>query len=97
MRGIQLPEIGGVRDTLLTRMFMMEELRQADFVNTIGNLLVAAVGPTDTSVANVRKVLDNYRISVAYGRFSNAYRAEIMRKEKTDEDLLKMVEKLGSK
>jgi len=97
MRGIQLPEIGGVRDKLLSRMFLMEELRQAELVSTIGSLMVAAVGANDTSVANVRKVMDNYRISVGYGRFSNEQREEQVRKEKSDDDLLKMVERLGGK
>ena len=97
MRGIQLPEIGSIRDKLLSRMFLMEELKQAELVSTLGSLMVAAVGANDTSIANVRKVMDNYRVSVGYGRFSNTQRAEQVRKEKSDDDLLKMVEGLGGK
>lgn len=97
MRGIELPEIGSIRDKLLTRMFFMEETRQMEMVHVIGSLVVAAGGATENSVTNMNKILDNYRKSVCYGRWSNDLREQMLREKKSDEQILDMVSKLGSK
>ena len=97
LRGIRPPRLGTPQSVIMTRMFVMEQTQQYEVMSTVGMLLMAVSGANQNAQNNVKRVLENFRDSLGYGRWSTEKRESSVKKEKTDSDLLAHMDRMLGK
>lgn len=95
LRGIELPEVGSVRERVMTRMFSMEQAAKTEEVVVMGLVTAAAIGADKARMDNVKNILNKYREVSGFNSWSNDYKGEQKQQEHSDQSMLDRVAKLG--
>jgi len=94
LKGIEPPEIGTVRDRVMTRMFSMEQAKKLEEMSTFGSLIAVANKADKTVMNNIKSVLDHYKDTTGYNTWSNLKKTKKVEKKQTEAELLAKVAKL---
>jgi hypothetical protein len=90
------PPRDSISDYILTKAFMMDQAYEYEKMYTMGILLAATSSSSNSTIINnVRSIMDDYKESIGYRRWSVASMREKEQKVRSDQETLKMVEKLG--
>lgn len=94
LNGIEPPEIGTIKDRIMTRMFSMEQARKVEEMSTLGSLIASANRADQNVVNNIKSILEGYKETSGYNTWSNDSKNKVKDKEKIDSDMLDRVSKM---
>lgn len=97
LRGIKPPQLGSVRDRIMTEMFIREQVLDDDKFMTLATIVTALTATRKETLGVVNRILEDWRESGYFNRWSVDKKQKDTDKRLSDLDLLQQVNKLGSK